>query len=147
MRTDKTYLQRLFEKCQPEPNSGCWLWIGALNRDGYSNFSFRGESTLGHRASYILFRGKIPKTKEIDHLCRVRCCVNPAHLDLVTRGENIMRSPLTLPNLRAAQTHCKHGHPFDEANTYFDERAGKRSCRTCGRLNMRRYRAAKTGRT
>lgn len=135
-------LTRLFDKAIPEPNSGCVLWLGALNKDGYSNFSFRGRSDLGHRASYILHRGEIPDDREIDHTCRVRCCVNPDHLELVTRAQNLARSPLCLPNRRAAQTHCVNGHLFDEVNTYLDPNNGKRVCRTCKRLRMRRYRSS-----
>jgi hypothetical protein len=136
----KTYLQRLFEKSHPEPNSGCWLWIGATSSLGYSTMRFRGKNHLAHRVSYILHRGEIPKNQELDHLCRVRCCVNPHHLELVTRRENIMRSPLSLPNQRRAQTHCIHGHVFDETNTRVDK-AGKRVCRTCVRNRKRYYRA------
>jgi hypothetical protein len=141
MRTDKSYLERLYEKISPEPNSGCWLWTGALNRDGYSNFMFCGQSTVAHRASYILHKGNIPPGLEIDHLCRVRCCVNPDHLEAVTTAENIARSPFSLPNKRRAQTHCIHGHVFDEINTYRDRTTGKRQCRICSRDRMRGYRA------
>jgi len=142
MRTNKSDLDRFYEKLIPEPNSGCWIWIGAITKLNYTSFRFRHKTALAHRASYILHKGEIPSNKEIDHLCRMRCCVNPEHLELVTRSENIKRSPLTLPNLRAAQTHCIHGHAFDEINTYHNP-AGKRACRICQRDRMRGYRAAR----
>ena len=137
-----TDLDRLFAKCTPEPNSGCWLWTGALSRIGYSSFRFRGTTQLGHRVSYILHRGEIPDDLEIDHLCCMRCCVNPEHLEVVTRAQNINRSPRTLPKVRRAQTHCRYGHLFDAANTY-RTKAGKRVCRICARDRMRGYRAEK----
>ena len=77
-----------------DPNSGCWIWLGFLNRFGYAksiNSSFPKEY-FGHRLSWFYHKGKIPNGYEIDHLCSVRCCVNPNHLEVVTRIENIRRS-------------------------------------------------------
>lgn len=80
------------------PNS-CWLWGGALDRDGYGRFRFTEASGVrriigAHRAAWLAFRGDLPAGLVIDHLCRVRNCVNPAHLDPVTTGENTRRSSL-----------------------------------------------------
>jgi hypothetical protein len=61
----------------PEPNSGCWLWIGALGATGYGRFSWDGRDGLAHRASYERFVDFVPDGLDIDHLCRVRSCVNP----------------------------------------------------------------------
>lgn len=106
---------------------GCWLWLGAHRATGYG--SFRGQCS--HRFAYELVVGPIPEGLELDHLCRVRECVNPAHLEPVTRRENILRSD-NFAGQRARQTHCKRGHEFTAANTYVNAR-GNRSCRTCHR--------------
>jgi hypothetical protein len=83
----------------------------------------------------------VPKGLTIDHLCRNRACVNPAHMEVVTNRVNIMRGD-TPAARNAARTHCAHGHPFDESNTY--HRAGKkgqagRDCRACIRQRVRDY--------
>lgn len=71
----------------------CWIWDGAKKGDGYGTFNmFNYGSKNAHRVSYELFKGKIPKGYDVDHLCRERCCVNPEHLEAVTRQENIQRA-------------------------------------------------------
>lgn len=80
----------------PEPNSGCWLWLGASNENGYGLIT-RGKRTVkAHRFSYERANGPIATKLEIDHLCRNKCCVNPAHLEAVTHGENRRRVPRDL---------------------------------------------------
>src|SRR6202030_118623 len=73
----------------PEPNSGCWLWLGACNEFGYGKFG----KVKAHRFSYEREKGPIPDGLEIDHLCRNKSCVNPDHLEAVTHGENRRRVP------------------------------------------------------
>lgn len=92
-----------------------------------------------HRLSYELHKGEIPEGLEIDHLCRNRWCVNPDHLEAVTRRENIMRGdgPKKLGELNSKKTHCKHGHPFDKENTRYRPTGG-RSCRICNRERQRK---------
>ena len=119
----------------PEPNSGCWIWIGAITRLGYSKFGLKGKWGFGHRVSYRLYKGEIPNGLEIDHLCRVRCCVNPNHLEAVTRKVNVNRGKMLETNAVAknrAKTHCPHGHEYTEANTY--RHRGQRHCWTCMRI-------------
>ena len=110
----------------PEPNSGCWLWTGATNDKGYG----RHRSTLAHRASLSLSGISIPAGKEVDHLCRVRCCVNPAHLEVVTHRENLLRGE-TLTAAAAAKRACPKGHPYVGDNVALVN--GKRKCRECDR--------------
>lgn len=116
----------------------CWLWTGDLHKDGYGNFwpdnrrDVRRRSVRAHRWAYEHLVGAIPDGLQIDHLCRVRNCVNPDHLEAVTFAENVARGA------RASQTHCKNGHPFDAANTYW-RKGGGRGCRTCNSENVRRY--------
>jgi hypothetical protein len=125
-------------------SEGCWEWAGSHMSTGYGNLNHGGRSLLAHRVSYELFVGSIPNGHQIDHLCRNRGCVNPVHLEAVSRRENILRgtSPAAA---EARQTHCKRGHPFDEANTAYDTR-GARRCRACHREKVRRQNAARRAR-
>ena len=81
--------ERFLRMCEPEPNSGCWIWIGS-RREGYGQFRFGGKSRKAHRYSYERAYGSAPP--ELDHLCRLTCCVNPRHLEPVTSGENKRRA-------------------------------------------------------
>lgn len=128
---------RILANCEPEPNTGCWLWTGTMrgNGTGYGCISVKHELVAAHRASYEAFKGPIPEGLHIDHLCRVRCCVNPDHLEAVTPRVNVLRGD-TVVAANAAKTHCRHGHPFDADNTYVHQ--GQRACRECQRANGRR---------
>lgn len=104
----------------------CWIWTAS--RIGlYGNFWLNGRG-YAHRGSYQLFKGPIPDGLEIDHLCRVQLCVNPAHLEAVTQRENLIRSD-NFAGKESRVTHCPKGHPYDEANTI--RRRGQRECRAC----------------
>lgn len=111
----------------------CWLWTAYVNPDGYGCFQFEGGG-LAHRFAYLTQRGPIPADKVIDHLCRVRHCVNPGHLEVVTQRVNLLRGE-SIQAHNAAKTHCKHGHQFTPENT--DTRKGRRYCRQC-RLDRKR---------
>ena len=81
---------------KPDPNN-CWIWQLYKHQLGYGQVQWRidgppSKTYLAHRASYLLFVGPIPPGLEIDHLCRVRSCVNPDHLETVTHAENIRRA-------------------------------------------------------
>jgi hypothetical protein len=124
---------RFWDKVQPCPMSGCWLWCGAMsNGYGVVGGGPRGMrwSSKAHRHSYEVLVGSTPDGLDLDHLCRVRNCVNPTHLEPVTRQENLARSPLTA-HARKHATHCKRGHEFTEENTAIA--AGLRRCRACER--------------
>ena len=115
----------------------CWLWMGSHHANGYGNFSFtnRGPNVYAHRFAYQLLVGPVPTGLQLDHLCRIRDCVRPEHLEVVTCRQNILRGVgLTAQN--AIKTHCAHGHPFDEKNTHYYIRAGheRRGCRACDAL-------------
>lgn len=134
----KTALDRLFDGVSPEPNSGCWLWTGALSAGSYGSMFFEGRMQKAHRVAWQLLRGPVPEGLDLDHLCRVRICCNPGHLEPVTRSENLRRSPLKkLQNVN--QTHCKRGHEFTADNTMI-RRNGWRACRTCMRMLIQNWR-------
>ena len=119
---------------------GCWEWKGApLQTSGYCRLKMQGRSVMAHRAVFEALIGPIPIGLQIDHLCRNRRCVNPAHLEVVTASENQRRG--TSPASRnAVKTHCEHGHPLS-GNNLFVRRDGRRRCRTCERVSQQRLRS------
>lgn len=108
--------------------SGCWLWTGLVTKRGYGMFSVAKRLYTPHRVSYREFKGPIEIGNEIDHLCRVRRCVNPEHLESVTKRENILRGE-SFSAKNARKTHCKQGHPYAGENLMHHN--GQRMCRTC----------------
>lgn len=147
----KPLIDRLMEKVEiPDAMDGCWIWTGAQSgREGarYGRIFAGRRTTAGHprgepahRVSYELAVGPIPDGLEIDHVCRVTLCVNPDHLEPVTRLENQRRGNAPMQAQRK-QTHCKRGHALDDANTYVW--GGMRRCRTCQADDARRYRETK----
>jgi hypothetical protein len=114
--------------------AGCWLWLGPLNNAGYGTVRREGRKLLAHRVVYELLVGPIPEGLQSDHLCRVRRCVNPAHIEPVTPGENTRRAPWTAIDWQRAKTHCPHGHAYTPENIRtIPSRPGARYCRACER--------------
>ncbi len=111
--------------------SGCWDYMGTKGNNGYGCLWHDGHSTFAHRFAYQLFVGPIPEGLEIDHLCRNRKCVNPDHLETVTKKENLLRG-IGFGAINARKTHCPNGHAYDTSNTRYDYR-GYRYCRACSR--------------
>lgn len=137
-----TAIERILGRLIEGPN-GCVLWSGALTRKGYGQTSVGGKSAAVHRLIYVHFKGPIPDGLEIDHLCRVRNCANPDHLEAVTHQENLRRggSPV---GVNAQRTHCVNGHEFSPENTITCGRKGgraRRKCRACYNAARRRHRA------
>ncbi len=114
-----------------EKTSQCWLWRGSLSPDGYGRIAVQGRNVGAHRVAWELVNGPIPTGLTIDHLCRVRACVNPTHLEAVPLRENVLRG-LGPTAINSSKTHCVHGHEFNEANTYVYP-SGYRHCRVCRR--------------
>lgn len=129
-RAKRPILSRAFDKLAFD-KSGCWLWGGSLSTAGYGRINTGEGNASAHRILYSAFRGEIPRGLELDHLCRVRNCVNPFHLEPVTRSENMRRSPL-VGRWGKAKTHCPKGHEYAGDNLYVDK-TGRRHCRECGR--------------
>jgi len=125
-----------------EKTAGCWRWTAALDSDGYGSFAINRRAAVAHRVSYRLLVGAIPEGLQLDHLCRNRACVNPAHLEPVTAAENLRRADLAL-GIRSAKTHCPKGHEYNGDNTY--TLRNTRYCRPCNRAAVARYAARKRG--
>ena len=119
--------------------SGCWLPTSRPTAQGYTAIRFQGKMRLAHRLTYEAFREPIPEELQIDHLCRVRACVNPWHMETVTVRENFVRGEA--PNAVLHRTNvCKRGHPLDSA---YVNRRGNRNCRICTSLRAKARRAAR----
>jgi hypothetical protein len=126
----------------------CWLWTGYLDRDGYAIITVAERVMRAHRVSYATFVGEIGEGMEIDHLCRVRHCVRPEHLEPVSHRENVLRQLEATgsiggqrPNSLVTDGVCVAGHVMDEENTYSN--GGRLYCRACHRERNRRHAAAK----
>lgn len=117
----------------------CWLWTANRWSDGYGVFHIKKDgrkTTIGaHIWSYRSSIGPFTDGLTLDHLCRVRHCVRPSHLEPVSSRENILRGT-SWSAINARLTNCRRGHPFDDANTYVD--GTSRVCRECRRLAARR---------
>ena len=122
--------ERLWERVV-EADDGCWLWTGAPNTYGYGQIGeggYHGRKLMVHRVAYTLVVGVIPAGMEIDHLCRNRMCVNPAHLEVVTGRENTLRGNGPAGR-NARKTHCPRGHALTGENV---KRTGRsRYCAMC----------------
>ena len=136
-----------FDAQHEKHEGGCWLWIGYKDKDGYGKFCVNRKHTRAHRFAYETFVGPIAPGLEIDHKCRVRSCVNPAHLEPVSGRENQRRSPISFTTRNRAKTHCPRGHEYSGANTMFvNAKYGKaRSCRICKAATRDRWGDLKRG--
>lgn len=134
----RTIIQRLEAKTIPEPNSGCWLWLGAIDKDGYGQIFYEGQAAGAHRVAYLERVGPISTGLEVDHKCRTRCCVNPAHLEVVTHRVNTLRGE-TVPAAHSRKTHCPAGHDYATSAAVYE---GRRYCRSCRARVQRRKGAA-----
>ncbi len=136
--TQSLVREQIAERISPEPNTGCWLWMGISDlRYGRLHTRVREgvyRRLLAHRASYEAFKGPIPEGLTIDHICRVRLCVNPDHLEPVTQAENSRRWSVAIGGIR--KTICKRGHPIAGDNA-MPVRGRNPVCRECHNLNCR----------
>lgn len=136
-----TTVERLARRFKIDSN-GCWLWNGYRNKAGYGQFTVNGVARNAHRVFWELLGNEVDFTKQLDHLCRVRNCVNPKHLEQVTAKQNTLRG-LTVPALNNLKTHCANGHELTPDNVYIVKKKYQRVCVTCRRDWVREHRARK----
>ncbi len=117
--------------------ASCWVWQGVKHK-GYGQFHYNGKTVYAHRFSYELNIGKIPSGLQLDHLCRVRECVNPTHLEPVTNKINSYRG-YSFAGINSRKTHCPKGHEYNIYNT-IHRKNGRRACRTCKKIWNKNYR-------
>jgi len=134
--TTKPAIERFLNNIAIDDN-GCWFWIAGKTLEGYSTFQVNLKKIRAHRFIYKYYYGNIPKNLILDHLCRNRACVNPAHLEPVTHKENILRGK-GVTAINAKRTSCIYGHPLSGNNLYIQPN-GQRCCRECGRNRDRKY--------
>jgi hypothetical protein len=133
-------LIRLFKNREVN-QSGCWLWTGCLNVYGYGVMGHKNRQVHTHRLGYFIFRGDIPDSAtglQLDHLCGVRACFHPWHLEIVTIRTNLLRSKKSAAGQNSAKTHCIRGHLL--AGDNIRVKNGERICLACRRFyNNRIY--------
>lgn len=132
---------RFWARVDKQSGDGCWFWLGAKCNHGYGNLGVEGKSIYAHRFAYELLVSPIPEGLTLDHLCRNRTCVNPAHLEAVDNRTNILRG-IGWGAKHARATHCPSEHPYDDANTYLTPN-GWRRCRVCAREHYAKWKARK----
>ena len=122
---------------------GCWLWTAAVDDQGYGRVGWEGKNRKAYRVVYLLLRGSIEEGKELDHLCRVRLCVNPDHLEPVTHAVNMERGELrrVLREKWSAPRTCPQGHPMTGENLVIRKSRGRpnRKCRICEKAAIARF--------
>lgn len=116
--------------------STCWLWTAAIAPNGYGVFNTREKkrTRYAHRLSYIYFNGDISDDLTVDHLCRVRNCVNPRHLEAVCQKENVLRG-ISSPSMNAKKENCKCGNKY---SPYFYKGKEYRRCKNCHNINSKK---------
>lgn len=152
--TKETLADRVLRFSMPEPNTGCWLWLGACDRAGYGHICPPGglrtnvRLRRAHCASYFAFVDSIPSDMLVCHKCDTPSCVNPQHLWLGTPRENILDMLAKGRRADNRKSHCLRGHGFTPENTGMAV-GGKRFCRICRRARdneskrlQRRHKAA-----
>lgn len=121
----------------------CWIWTAYTDDNNYGRFNVEHRMEMAHRVAFVLAGGVIPDGYEVDHLCFVRPCQNPGHLEAVTHEENSRRSTAAEVNAarQLAIARCPVGHEYDEANTGY-RADGRRRCRACDRARTAARRAS-----
>lgn len=120
----------------------CWVWLGRKNHSGYGLMTIERKGVRAHRISFVLNGSVIPEGYVIDHICRNRACVNPAHLRAVTKTVNTIENSYAVSAFNKVKNHCPQGHPYSEENTRIQLRKSgivSRICKACSRFYSLRY--------
>ncbi len=127
-----------FDRVHPTLHSPCWNWFAARS-DGYGTYCVAGVMVKAHRHAYEALRGPVPAGLELDHLCRNRACVNPDHLEPVSKRENVLRGEGPTA-INARKTHCaKAGHPLTDDNVRIQRGTNSRTCIACAKERSRAW--------
>lgn len=119
--------------------TGCWEWTAGKSSDGHAMMYLEGKMIYAHRWSYEYYNTVIPSKYIIDHLCRVRHCVNPNHLEAVTSKENVRRGDHSRMGWNNKEkTHCPNNHEYSKENTYIKNKK-YRVCATCAKEQSKNY--------
>jgi hypothetical protein len=141
---DPRLMDRFWTKVERNITTGCWEWTGQLSKQGYGVINVARHMRRSHRFAYETLVSEVPEGLVLDHLCRVRNCVNPTHLEPVTPAENSRRGVLNVGRKGMKlkpRTHCPKGHPYDEVNSYV-RASGKRVCRACAKARKQQAKRA-----
>jgi len=130
--------QRFRDRIIVQRFTNCWLWSGAVDKNGYGQYTIKDKSIKAHRHAYETIIGPISEGNVIDHGCRTRCCVNPRHMEAVTNRENVLRG-LSFAVTNKRKTHCKRGHALSGPNLLLVRHG--RSCKTCQLAAKRKHMA------
>lgn len=136
---------RFWEKVCEDPETDCWVSTACVGGHGYGLFFHAEPRQLAHRVAYEALIEEIPDNLVIDHVaargCTRRNCVNPLHMEVVTRRENTLRGKGATA-VNAAKTECKRGHPLSGDNISIVQ--GRRRCKACHRLRQSKYQASRS---
>ena len=145
---DESIAARFWDRVDKIELTGCWLWDGHIAKNLYGTWSYseggKTKTVYAHRAAWLLLKGPVPRRLVLDHQCRVRFCVNPDHLRLVTQKRNLARSKSGEAGaaFQRNKTHCPSSHPYAGSNLYI-RADGSRHCRACQRIRSAAYKAKK----
>ncbi len=138
MKPSQKRIEQFWDKVAIIPFHTCWEWIGIKDKDGYGRFHVNNKEIRAHRFSLGLTES-LKVHKVVDHVCRNRSCVNPAHLRQVSVTQNALENSRSFGALNKLKTKCMRGHQFTQTNTFY-RKSGRRMCRTCHRIGaLRRY--------
>lgn len=132
-------IEKLLSRAEPVTESGRWIWMGCVDKKtGYGTVRFDGRQWRAHRLFYSILNGPVPSHLVCDHLCRVRSCVNPSHIDIVKQIVNVHRG-VGITSQLVKQTHCKYGHELSSENLYVTK-IRQRNCKKCRSRIKKAYR-------